>query len=195
MRCWVRMPSQNGDTDPLSTTNWDWKENNGVHFNQNKKSLQSESKLWVHGCWYVGEGWVVLVTTVSDAMQERHLANNTNMDLDNVLLLFCFLRSKTISLYAAVQWKPFLIVFSRLIHWELRVELFDFDILPQQTEFQQLDFEKQSEWSLKDISVLITLYATAIIESLNFFFTVPSPNQSNSVQSDLNTQIRILVLG
>ena len=136
-----------------------------------------------------------MVTPVSDAMQERHLANNTNMDLDNVLLLLCLFRSKTISLYAAVQWKPFLIVFSRLIHWELRVELFDFDILPQPTEFQQLEYENQSEWPLKDVSVLITLYTTAITESLNFFFTVPSPNQSNSVQSDLKTQIRILVLG
>ena len=75
------------------------------------------------------------------------------------------------------------------------MELFDFDILPQQTVFQQLDFEEQSEGPLKDISVLIVLYATAITESLNFFFTVPSPNQSNSVQSDLMTQIRILVLG
>ena len=135
------------------------------------------------------------MTPVSDAMQERHLANNTNMDLDNVLLLFCFLRSKSISLYAAVPRKPFLIVFSLLIHRELRVELFYFDILPQETEFQQLEYENQSEWPLKDISVLITLYTTAITESLNFFFTVPSPNQSNSVQSDLKTQIRILVLG
>ena len=133
------------------------------------------------------------MTTVSNAMQERHLANNTNMDLDNVLLLFCFLRSKSISLYAAVPRKPFLIVFSLLIHRELRVELFYFDILPQETEFQQLEYENQSEWALKD--VLITLYTTAITESLNFFFTVLSPNQSNSVQSDLKTQIRILVLG
>ena len=112
------------------------------------------------------------------------LGQHNNMDLDPVLLLLCFLHSKTISLYAAVPWKPFIIVFSRLIHRELRVELFDFDILPQETEFQQLEYEKQSEWALKDASVSITLYRLQRLLLNNFLFTVPSPNQSNSVQSE-----------